>query len=206
MVNSVRPRRTRLSVDDRRAQLLAVCLELIGTRSWDELTMADIAAAAGVSKPLLYHYFSTKTEIYVAAVSAAAAELANVTAPDLTLPGRERTRASLNAHLTWIEAHAPSYRAILHGGVSGNREVQSIVERSRAQVVQRITQAIGGRPTPTMRIALRGWIGFLEAASLDWLDRNDVTQAQLVDLLTRSLSATIRSVSKPKSVKSAPDR
>lgn len=197
MVNSVRPQRIRLSVDDRRAQLLEVCLDLIGTRSWDALTMADIAAAAGVSKPLLYHYFSTKAEIYVAAVSAAAAELADTTKPDLTLPGEERTHASLHAHLEWIEAHAPSYRAILHGGVSGDPDVQSIVARSRSEVVRRITRAIGaGRPSPTVRIALRGWIGFLEAASLEWLDRKDVTKEQLVDLLARSLSATIRTANK----------
>ena len=114
------------------------------------------------------------------------------------------TRAALHAHLRWIEAHAPSYRAILHGGVSGDLEVQLIVERSRSEVVRRITRGIGGgRPSPMMRIALRGWIGFLEAASLDWLDRKDVTKEQLVDLLARSLSATIRSANEPRSVKRA---
>lgn len=186
-------RRTRLNVADRRAQLLSVCLELVGTRSWDSLTMADIAVAAGVSKPLLYHYFSTKNEIYVAAVTAAAADLADATKPDASLPFEGRAAASLRAHIDWIEAHADSYRAILHGGISGNPEVQSIIERSRADVVRRIARAVSGSPpSPTLRIALRGWVGLLEAASLDWLERQDVSKEHLVQLLAASIPATVR--------------
>lgn len=55
MVNSVGTR-TRLSVEARRSQLLDVCLDLIGTRPWDAMTMADIAAAAGVHDCLLWCY------------------------------------------------------------------------------------------------------------------------------------------------------
>ena len=65
------PRR-RLTVDDRRRELLVACLALIGSRPWDEVSMADVASAAGASKPLLYHYFPTKSDLYLAAVRAAA--------------------------------------------------------------------------------------------------------------------------------------
>lgn len=193
MVNSAGTR-TRLSVEARRGQLLEVCLDLIGTRPWDAVTMADIAAAAGVSKPLLYHYFSTKAEIYVAAVAAAAADLAEATRPDPTVAADRRAAASLRAHLDWIDAHSHSYRAILHGGLSGHPDVQPIIARARTDVVDRIAGAIGGRPSATMRTALRGWVGFLEAASLDWLERKDVPKERLVELLAASIPATVRAV------------
>ena len=72
MVNTEAPtRRRRLSVEDRRDELLRACLQVIGTQPWDEVSMADVAAAAGASKPLLYHYFSTKSDLYLAAVRSA---------------------------------------------------------------------------------------------------------------------------------------
>ena len=192
MVNSVVPRRTRLSVDDRRAQLLDVCLDIIGTRSWDAVTMADIASAAGVSKPLLYHYFSTKTEIYLEAVRAAAADLQAVTEPDVTLPVAQRAAASLHAHLDWITDNERSYRAIIHGGISGDPDVQAIVERARADVVRRIGRDTGIlKPSPTLKIAMRGWVGFLEAASLDWLSSKAISKDRLVQILLRSITATV---------------
>jgi hypothetical protein len=95
---------------------------------------------------------------------------------------------------SWI---ANDDRAILHGGLSGDPEVQAIVDGSRAEVVRRISRAIGTRrPSPTLRIALRGWVGFLEAASLDWLDRRDLSKERLVQLLAQSIPATIRTVNR----------
>ena len=85
MVNTA-VRRRRLSVEDRRTELMQTCLHLIGTRPWDEVSMAEVALAAGVSKPLLYHYFSTKGDLYVAAVRFAAHELSEATFPDPELP------------------------------------------------------------------------------------------------------------------------
>ena len=88
MVNSAAPVRRRLSVDDRRDELVEVCVRLIGTRAWDSVTMADIAAEAQISKGLLYHYFSAKPELYLAAVRRAATQLSEATRPDRTLAPR----------------------------------------------------------------------------------------------------------------------
>lgn len=152
--------------------------------------MAEIAEGAGVSKPLLYHYFSTKTELYRATVTAAAEELRDATRPDPDLPIGPRMRAALDAHLTWIAEHADAYRAVIQGGISSDPVVQAVVERSRAETVSRLGEAFGIRePSGLQRVALRGWIGFLEAASLDWLSARDITQQQLADLLTSSAEA-----------------
>src|SRR5688500_17285811 len=86
MVDGEVPKRQRVSVDARRDQLVQVGVELIATRSWDTLTMKQIATAAAISKPLLYHYFSTKNDLYVAAMRSAAAQLLEVTRPDPASP------------------------------------------------------------------------------------------------------------------------
>ena len=176
-------KRRRLSVEDRRAELLRTCLDLLGVRPWDEVTMAEVAEAAGVSKPLLYHYFSTKTDLYRATVVAAADELREATRPDPDLPVGPRMRAAL-------DAHALAYRAVIQGALSSDQVVQEEVERSRAETIDRLAQAFGiNQLTELQRITLRGWVGFLESASLEWLATRAVSQSQLRDLLAASAAA-----------------
>ena len=190
---SIEMRRRRLSVEDRRAELMQASLHLIGTRPWDEVSMAEVAGAAGVSKPLLYHYFSTKSELYVAAVRSAAHELSEASRPDQSLPIGARLLNALRAHLDWIAEHALAYRAILQGGLSSDRDVQGIIEASRADVVGRLAEAYGlGDLSPAQRIALRGWVGFLEGACLDWLSSRDITKAHLARLLAASVAGALR--------------
>ena len=67
--------RARLDVDARRRQLLALGTALFGSRPYDEVSIDEVARTAGISKGLLYHYFPTKRDFYVATVREAAAEL-----------------------------------------------------------------------------------------------------------------------------------
>lgn len=154
--------------------------------------MADVAKAAGASKPLLYHYFATKSDLYLAAVRAAAEELREATKPDLELTIEPRVLKALRAHLDWIDANALAYRAILQGGVSSDPDVQAIVEESRADVVARLAETFAyDQLTPARRIALRGWVGFLEGACLDWLEARDISKAHLARLLAASVPGAI---------------
>ena len=60
---------------DRRAELLAIGRRLFASHAYDELSIDELAARAGVAKGLLYYYFGSKRGYYVAVVEAAAAEL-----------------------------------------------------------------------------------------------------------------------------------
>ena len=193
MVNKSPMKRKRLSVDARRRQLEAVGVELIADSAWSTLTMADIAAAADVSKPLLYHYFSTKHDMYIAAVRASAEHLSEITRSDPTLPARAGTRQALTAHVDFVEAHSLHYRTLLNGAVSGDPDIRAIIDESHDETIRRILGNLGTtEPSPTLRIALRGWIGFLDAACVEWLEDPAITKSQLVDLLAASLPGSIR--------------
>lgn len=156
--------------------------------------MSDIASAAGASKPLLYHYFSTKSALYLAAVHSAAAELREATKPDPDLPIDARLLRSLQAHVDWIDINAVAYRAVLQGGLSSDPDVQAIVEESRGAVVARLAEAFGfDELSAPQRIAFRGWVGFLEGACLDWLEQRDMPKPEFVGLLAASVFDVIRS-------------
>jgi hypothetical protein len=49
----------------------------------------------------------------------------------------------------------------------------------------------GGEPAPGVRIAVRGWVGFAEAASLEWLEHRELTRDELRDLLIQALTGAI---------------
>src|SRR5690348_2755420 len=68
--------RRRMGVEERREQLITVALDLFSHRSPAEVSIDDIATAARISRPLLYHYFPGKHSLYEAAVRRAADELA----------------------------------------------------------------------------------------------------------------------------------
>ena len=191
--------RSRLALDERRAQLLQLGLGLFSARSYDEISIDDIAAAAGVSKGLLYHYFPTKRDFYVATVRAAAEEMRDLTEPDERLPLPERLAQSLEAYLAYVEGHAVGYRTLLRGGIGSDAEVRAIVEESRELTIRRFLEGMELRePSPAVRVALQGWIGFVEEASLAWLERREPSREELVRLLVDVLTAALVAAGEPR--------
>lgn len=195
-------RRVRLENDQRRAQLLALGVQAFSERTYDDVSVDDIARAAGISKGLLYHYFPTKRDLYLAGLKATAAELIASTtiAAAPALPPLERMRAGLDAYLDHVSRHARPFVALMRGGIGSDPEVVGVIENVRATYVQRFLDNADGTPLggllltnlPLVRIAVRGWVGFVEAASLEWLQRKDVERTTLRDLLIDALLATLK--------------
>lgn len=184
--------RTRLQVDERRAQLLALGLRLFSERSYDEVSIDDIAREAGVSKGLLYHYFGGKRAFYVACVENAAELLLARIAPDLTLPESERARAGLEAYLDFVEEHEAAYLALMRSGIGNDPEVAAILERTRTVIVRRMLDGMGlDESRAVFRTAARSWVGQVEAASVDRLDHRDLSRESVVRLLIGALWGTL---------------
>ena len=187
--------RTRLNVDERRAQLLELGKTLFSGRTYDELSIDEIARAAGISKGLLYHYFPSKRDFYIETVRAAAEELMALTEPDGDVEPVDRLVVGLDAYLGFVDQNAAAYSTLLRSGIGADAEVSLIVERSRQDFVDRLVTGVGLSTIPAgLRLALRGWIGFVEGASLDWIDHRDLPRETVRDLLVNVLAATIAQV------------
>jgi AcrR family transcriptional regulator len=184
-------RRARLSTDARREQLVALGVEMFSERPFDEVSIDDIAASAGISKGLLYHYFPSKRDFYVEVVRHSADEMQAVTETDPDLAPLVRLSEGLDKYLAYVETHARGYSTVLRAGIGSDREVATIVEEVRATMVARILDDFPGEPAPGIRIAVRGWVGFAEAASLEWLERRELTRDELRDLLIQALTGAI---------------
>jgi AcrR family transcriptional regulator len=186
------PAYTRLPLDERRRQLLELGAELFAAHSYDELSMAGIAREAGISKALLYHYFPSKRDYFVATLQEAASEVARRTEPDPSLPPLEALAASLDAFLGWIEDNSLAYRKLMEGAATVP-EVRALVDDVRDRTSARILHGIGAgpEPPPAVRAAVRGWLWFMDGAVLDWLEHGDLDRRELRDLLLGVLAGSL---------------
>jgi AcrR family transcriptional regulator len=186
------PAYTRMQVDERRRQLLELGAELFATHSYGELSMAKIAREAGISKALLYHYFPSKHEFFIATLQQGAEEIARRTEPDPELAPYEALTRSLDAFLGWIEENETAYRKMMES-VGSVPEVKALVDEIRSATSARILEGIDA-PTPAppqLRAAAGAWLWFMDGAILDWLDHRDMSKAELRDLLLGALAGSV---------------
>src|SRR5690349_1590871 len=123
--------RKRLDLDERRAQLLALGLSAFSTRSYDAVSIDDLAQSAGVSKGLLYHYFPSKRDPYAATGREAAAQLRSRSRPDPPMSPQAQLLNGVDAYCAYVGATAAAYLSMLQSGVRRDRAVHAIVERTR---------------------------------------------------------------------------
>jgi AcrR family transcriptional regulator len=188
--------RERRTVDERREQLLRAGLRLFGERPYDEVSIDEVAANVGISKGLLYHYFPTKKRFYVEVIREAAREMIARTAPARG-GSVDELRSSLDAYLDYIVEHARPYRAVLRSA-GHDPELQRIIHHVRQTMMRRTLDGLGLKePPPILRAALIGWLGFVEAASLDWIDQRDVGRLRLRELLVETLVYALSFAARP---------
>lgn len=188
----VAERRVRLDLDKRRAQLLELGIEMFSKHAYEDISIDEVAETAGISKGLLYHYFSSKREFYVETLRAASRRLQLLTMPDPGLPPAAQLRAAIDAHLRYIQEHGAVYNAVYRGGVSIAPEVLDILEEHRDVILRYFLATMGiSKPRPLLRTAIRAWIAMVEGASLDWIANPSVTRDELRELLVVGYAAVL---------------
>jgi AcrR family transcriptional regulator len=186
------PAYTRMHVDERRRQLLDAGAELFAQHSFEEISMRELAEAAGVSKPLLYHYFPSKIDLFKAAVSEKAEELQRLIEPSSEGPALDQLSQILDSYLAWIEDNAQTWSKLLQSAAT-LPEARELVEGFRNRTMDLILAqlTVGQKPRPALRIAIKGWLGYMDAAILDWAEGKDLPRAQLRELLLAAFGAAL---------------
>ncbi len=194
MTAMVSEKRVRLSPEARRAQLIALGVEMLATRTLDELSVEDIAQQAGISRGLLFHYFSSKQEFHIEVARAAAHELLRRTEPDPRLAPVEALRASLAAFIDYVEENPDNYTSLVRGAASGDADMRAIFDDTRARLAGRVLEMVGELGLsmgPRAELAVHGWVAFAEACVIGWLGSHAVDRDQLLDLLAKALPALV---------------
>ncbi|NGO14986.1 TetR/AcrR family transcriptional regulator [Streptomyces sp. HC44] len=188
----------RLSVEERRSQLLDAALGLFARRVPEDVSLDDVAEAAGVSRPLVYRYFpGGKQQLYEAALRSAAEELEHCFAEPPEGPLTQRLSHALDRYLAFVDEHDAGFSALLQGGnVVGTSRTTAIVDGVRRAAAEHILSHLDVRdPGLRLRMTVRMWITAVEAASLIWLDEDkepplDELRDWLVEQFVACLVAT----------------
>ncbi|WP_308222355.1 TetR/AcrR family transcriptional regulator [Kitasatospora sp. A2-31] len=190
-----RPRR-RLSVDERREQLITVALELFSCHPPEEVSIDDIAAAAGASRPLVYHYFPGKQALYEESLRRAGRELAARFEEPAEGPLSERLYRVMGRYLDFVQSHGPGFAALLRGGsVAASAGTSAVIDEVRQAAHEQILSHLAvPSPSPGLRLTVRAWIANAEITSLEWLAERSLPleqlQLQLVQEFVASLTLT----------------
>jgi AcrR family transcriptional regulator len=190
--------RTRLETDARRELLLRAGVELLADHSPDQISVHDVARRAGISRGLLYHYFEDKDAFVVAVVQQASEELRQALTTDSVGSSEDPVAAAIDAFITFAEAHAAGFRALVTGAVL-NPKVAAVIEQTRERdldafvtgVAETTGDAQRARNSPVLRAALHAHMHFMEGAVVRWLARREMSREQLRELLVRALDGAV---------------
>ncbi|WP_371672810.1 TetR/AcrR family transcriptional regulator [Streptomyces sp. NBC_00289] len=180
----------------RRAELISIGRKLFADISYDALSMDDIARQAHVAKGLIYYYFQSKRGYYLAIIQDSVADLVTYASSGIELQQVDRVHRTIDSYLRYAEHNQAAYRTIVSGGVGFDTEVHAIRDGVREAIVATIAEGAYGRTdiTPPARVGLLAWVCSVEGATLDWIDRQDLSRETLCDLLVKMLGGAMRAI------------
>ena len=183
------PARARMAAEDRRAQLVDIGVELLTVRPIHELALDEVAARAGISRSLLFHYFPTKSDYYVAVVEAAGSAMLR---PPRRTDGtpRERVLSLVRGYLRLVARSYASYVALVRGASGGDPRVLQVIDDLRTALVPRwLAAADWPDDSPLTALMLRGWLVGLEEVAIvaAGSDAAAPSREQIAETMTESL-------------------
>jgi AcrR family transcriptional regulator len=190
------PTGRRLTFEQRREQLLDAVSTLAADTDVEALSVQELAAHAGVSEGLLYHYFPNKQALILAAVQRAAAALMSALAEATSLEGSPEIRlaAGLAAYLDHVQAEPVGWRVALRARSGDLAQVSLEVEEFTRTLILR---ALGvPEPSEAMLLALAAWSALEREACLRWLEHPSVPRQAIEELLFSSFDAALEAVAR----------
>jgi AcrR family transcriptional regulator len=179
-----------LSREERVGRILEAGQRVFSSRPYDEISIDEIAAEAGMSKGLLYHYFANKRELYLETLRSVLSMISRITEESSDF------HACLNALLAYFEQTPALARMVFRGGIGSDAEVEELLMDYRQRQFALFFQRVAGYDdvNPLVQISLRGWISFFQEVCLQWLERQDIPREKVLALLEQSLRAILASV------------
>ena len=185
------PTSKRLPADERRRQILAAAREVFGHRGAEDPSVDELAAAAGISKPILYRHFPSKRELYLAVLEDHLGDLIRRLWVGLSgsADPRERLRGALQAYVEFVDERPDGYRMLVEAGSRmdpGTRERLGTAWDTLADGVARtvgdILRGAGLDPTGAPVYA-RALVGMAQGVAEWWTRTRRMPKEALADYL-----------------------
>ncbi|GAA1109801.1 TetR/AcrR family transcriptional regulator [Kribbella jejuensis] len=163
----------RLTADDRKKQLVKIGLMMLRDKPIHELSIDAIAAEAGISRGLLFHYFPSKRDYYVAVISAAGRRLLRVTKPDDALPPEQQLLEMVTQFVAFIARRRTAYISFVRGAAGGDDFAVEVYDETRAALTKRILTYLGAPevaddPKSGDYLRVHAWLSYTEDLAIEW--------------------------------------
>src|SRR3954468_934089 len=177
------PTRRRLPRAEREERMLDAALEIFAARGFEAASMDDIAAASGITKPMLYSYFGSKEGLYLACIDRAALPMIDalrgaVAAED---DAARRLWAGARAYLGGVDEHREIWaRFFLEATARGGEPAARVEKLSRAlgdtlaELFTGTARAAGVAPMAEVEAMSVCLAGATSGIARWWLDHPDV--------------------------------
>ena len=179
--------------------MLDAANDLFAEHGYEEVSVEDIARAAGVTRGLVHHYFGGRTEVYIALLERLDALREDTLRPPVGRSARARVADTVSRWLDWTEANRLIYLGTIAPGEDlANPEVKRAVANLRGRAVTLLAtfHADIAQDSPQLRYALECWTGLNRAATRRWL-RGDTTRQATQELLASTLEHALRTFGAP---------
>ncbi|HVT00094.1 MAG TPA: TetR/AcrR family transcriptional regulator [Solirubrobacterales bacterium] len=183
-------------------QTLEVAHGLFAERGYADVTMDEIAAAVGVTKPLLYNYFGNKERLYIACMERAGDALTRTVGEALggtDSPG-EALRSSVRAFFAFLDSDRAAWAVLFDETLPAGGEVADRVAHYRGQIVDLVSGSLLAQLPDSRRRKARIEIEALSAALLGaaeelarwWLRTEAIAAGEAAELLITTVEPGIR--------------
>ena len=183
-------RQRRLPPNERRALIDAAAARLFAERGYAATRLDEIAAAAQVTKPVLYRHYKSKKDLYLVLLGKHRALLPRFVEPATTEePLVERLPALLDAWFAYVQEQPYAWHMIFRD-TTGDDEIQAFRRETQAAARAVLTGLLQAQPElsvpeqelePMAELLRSAMVGL----TLWWLDHPAVPRATIVELVTR---------------------
>lgn len=187
-------KRVYLHREARREQIVDAARPLFAAKPITQITVADVADAAGVSRSLVQTYFGTITDVFMAVLAQSGAAQVDARSEKAPTPLRKRLEINVPASLDVVEAHREIWYAVMgHAHTSGNDQVDAVRKQINEFNVERTIDVHNDllTDTPTTRVALRALMALWVETTRAYLD-GEITRPQAEAYIKAVNYATVK--------------
>jgi AcrR family transcriptional regulator len=199
--------RTRLARADRMEQTLVAAHDLFAERGYAAVKMDEIAAAVGVTKPLLYNYFGNKERLYITVMERAGDSLTATVAEAVgasASPG-DALGAGVRAFFSFLDSDRAAWAVLFDETLPRGGEVAERVADYRGVIVELVSGSMLAQLPQEKRDAARievqalsaALLGAAEALARWWLRTEEIGAGAAAELLISTIEPGLRARSAP---------
>jgi AcrR family transcriptional regulator len=208
------PTRSRLAKADRMEQALLAAHGLFAERGYAAVTMDEVAAEVGVTKPLLYNYFGNKEQLYIACMKRSGDALVKMileTVGDASSPS-EALNDGLRAFFAFLDADRAAWAVLFDETLPQVGELAEHVAEYRGRLIALVSESLLAQLPAKRRAAARievealstALLGAAEALARWWLRTEATTAGEAAELLIATVEPGLRLRSTPSAKSSRP--